>query len=178
MSDNRHGHSQYADSAPYPKIKVLAPNPCYASLLMDDYAGVVSEFTAISQYLYHYFYFKRINQDLGDLLESISIIEMHHMEILAELIILLGGNPMIRGSQSTNDNFWNGSFIYYGSQVADQLKADIDAEYKAIHDYQHHIRLINDPYIQAILHRVILDEKVHIRLFKEALRKYCGQTYP
>lgn len=34
-----------------------------------DYAGVVSEFTAISQYLYHHFFFKDIDKDLGEPLE-------------------------------------------------------------------------------------------------------------
>lgn len=62
-------------------------------------------------------------------------------------------------------NFWNGSFIYYGTHLCEQLKVDIIAEYKAIEEYRKHINLIGDPYIQVILKRVILDKKVPIRSF-------------
>ena len=44
--------------------------------------------------------------------------------------------------------FWNGSFIYYGKHLCERLKADIDSEYKAIDEYQKHICMINDPYVQ------------------------------
>jgi bacterioferritin len=173
----RHKREKYADPSPYPEIKVLGLNLCYACLLMDDYAGVVSEFTAISQYLYHYFFFKDIDKKLGELLENVSITEMLHMEMLADTIKKLGGNPLIRGTYSTMGNFWNGSLIYYGTHLCEQLKADIDSEYKAIEEYKKHIFMIGDPYIKAILKRIILDEKVHIRLFNEALQKFCGCTY-
>lgn len=174
---NMHKRENYADPSPYPDVKVLGPNLYYAEILMDDYAGMVSEFTAISQYLYHYFVFKNLDEDLAKLLENVSITEMLHMEILAETIILLGGNPIIRGSYSTYGNYWNGSFVYYGSNLCERLKADIDAEYKAIEEYQKHIRFIADPNIQLILQRIILDERVHIRLFNQALLKHCGCEY-
>ena len=180
MSENNHEshiREKYADPSPYPEIRVARPNPYYACLLMDDYAGVISEFTAISQYLYHHFFFKDIDKDLGELLENVAITEMHHMEMLADTIKKLGGNPTIRGSFSTYNNYWNGGFINYGNELCNQLKSDIDSEYKAIKEYRKHILLIQDPFIQAILQRIILDEKVHIRLFNEALKKICGCTY-
>lgn len=181
MSENNRFHSQsggkYADPSPYPKIKVLQPNLQYAELLMDDYAGMVSEFTAISQYLYHHYYFKEIDKELGELLEGISITEMLHMEMLAETIKLLGGKPVIRGSDSTCGNYWNGSYVHYGSQLCEQLKADIDAEYQAIANYQKHISLILDGHVQTILQRIILDEIAHVHYFNQALLKYCGYTY-
>ncbi len=168
------GVSQYADPSPYPEVRVLGRNAYYADLLIDDYAGIVSEFTAISQYLFHHYYFEHINKELGNLMEQVSITEMHHMELLAETIVMLGGSPQIRGGQSTGGDYWNGSFIYYGSSLCDQLKADLDSEYKAIAAYQQHIALIHDPYIQNLLQRIILDEKVHIRLFNQALCNFCS----
>ncbi|MEG6585762.1 ferritin-like domain-containing protein [Dendrosporobacter sp. 1207_IL3150] len=172
-----HKRPSYSDPSPYPEVKVVEPNLYYAQLLMDDYAGVVSEFTAISQYLYHYFLTKKVDEKLGKLFENVSINEMLHMEILSDIIVKLGGDPQIRGSFSTNNRFWNGKFIYYGDDICEQLKADIEAEYAAIEEYRKHIRLINDRYIQAILKRIILDEKVHIKLFNKALLEHCGCTY-
>ncbi|MGI5901675.1 MAG: ferritin-like domain-containing protein [Desulfitobacteriia bacterium] len=166
---------RYSDSSPYPEIKVIGPNIQYAELLMDAYAGTVSEFTAISQYLYHSFFFKNINKELGSLLENVAITEMHHMEILATLIIKLGGNPVIRGSYSTKGTCWTGNFVFYGTNVCEQLQADLVAEQKAIADYKRLISLISDPYVQSILRRIILDEIVHTKLFEQALSKYCGR---
>ncbi len=171
---DRHKRPGYADPSPYPEVKIAAPNMYYAELLMDDYAGLVSEFTAISQYLYHYFSFKTFSKELAKLLENVAITEMLHMEILAGIIKKLGGDPVIRGSYSTNGCFWNGTFIYYGTTIAEQLKADIDSEYKAIEGYQTHIQAIGDPSIKAVLQRIILDEISHIHLFNQALRKYCS----
>ncbi|UWG96278.1 manganese catalase family protein [Dehalobacter sp. DCM] len=176
MSENnfkKHRREGYADPSPYPAIAVQQSNIYYAELLIDDYAGMVSEFTAISQYLYHHYFFREVDEALGELLDNIAITEMLHMEILAELIRKLGGNPVIRGGSSTAGTFWSGSFVCYGHQLCDQLQADIQSEQKAIAAYREHIRIIADPNIKAILQRIILDEEVHIRLFNKALAKYC-----
>lgn len=172
-----HKHGNFSDPSPYPEIKVSRPSLQYADLLMDDYAGIVSEFTAVSQYLYHHFLFEDFYPEPAKLLRNISLVEMRHMEIIAKLIIKLGGNPLIRGSFSTRGNFWNGCFVSYGTDLCERLRLDIDSEYSAIEAYRKHIFLIDDPLIQAVLKRIIMDEKVHIRLFNETLYKHCGLTY-
>jgi bacterioferritin len=159
----------YSYPAPYPEIKVLGKNQYYAEILMNDYAGMVSEITAINQYLYHYFVINKEYDELREMLENISINEMKHMEILAKLIILLGGIP----TYSAQNTYWNGGFVYYGNSLCEQIEADLKAEYEAINNYKRDISIINDPYIQAILCRIILDEQVHVQLFINALNKYC-----
>lgn len=170
-----HSKSPYSDPSPYPEVQVLSRNPDYAEILMDDYAGIISEFTAINQYLYHHFICTPINKELGDLLKNIARSEMLHLEILGSTIISLGGNPVISGSGSLlHNNFWSGKSVYYGTNLCGQLKADIEAEYQAIAEYQRHILCIGDSQVKTILQRIILDEKVHIRLLSQALEKFCG----
>lgn len=164
---------RYAIDKPYPAIRVQGPNPYYANLLQDDYSGYVSEFTAIAQYLYHHFYFQRVDEELGKLLEGISIIEMHHMEMLAELIIQLGGDPRYGGTQSTGCQYWSGVFPGYGYTLCERLQLDLKAERDAIQIYRYHIQLIHDPCVQAVLERIILDEEHHICLFEEQYEKFC-----
>lgn len=171
MHEPSHNHGEFASPEPYPEVTVLAPNYQYALLLQDDYAGIVSEFTAISQYLYHHFFFENIDKELGNLLRGVSIVEMHHMKLLAQAIILLGGNPQIGGSYSTRGAFWNGSFVYYGNNICQQLSSDIQSEIKAIQIYRDHIQLIADPNIKQLLGRIILDEQVHIVLFQKAMKR-------
>jgi bacterioferritin len=168
-----HKRAGYADPSPYPKVDVAEPNPYYLQLIMDDYAGATSEYTAISQYLYHYFVTKDEKKELAELFENISITEMLHMEILAELIIQLGGEPVYMGGPSIMGNWWCGNLVYYGCSLCDRLHADLQAEYQAIETYEENIRVIQDKNIQKVLARIILDEKVHVKLFKEAIAKYC-----
>lgn len=170
---NMHKRPGYADPSPYPEVNVAVPNPYYLQLIMDDYAGAVSEFTAISQYLYHYFVTKGEEKELAELFENISITEMLHMEILSQVILQLGGQPVYMGGPSIMGNWWSGNLVYYGCSLCDRLHADLQSEYEAIETYEENIRVIEDKNIQDILARIILDEKVHVKLFKEAIAKYC-----
>ncbi|EPZ58009.1 manganese containing catalase family protein [Paraclostridium sordellii] len=51
---------------------------------------------------------------------------------------------------------------------------DLESEYSAIASYRRHIEIIDDDYIRKIIQRIILDEKVHIKHFKSAIKKYCN----
>lgn len=164
----------YVSSQPYPPIKVKGKNIFYAEILMDDYAGYISEFSAISQYIYHSLDLGNVDQNLANMYIQISKVEMHHLDILGQLITLLGGNPQYRGSYSTNFKPWNGSFVYYGVNICERLYKDLESEYSAIASYKRHIEIIDDDYIRKIIQRIILDEKVHIKHFKSAIKKYCN----
>lgn len=163
---DEHKRLGYSNPNPYPEIKVTMPNQYYASILMNDYAGGVSELTAIMQYLYSNFIINGSNINIAKLFENISINEMLHLEILAELINLLGGNPIYEGSYN---NVWNGNNVFYSKNIKEQLEYSIKIEKDAINNYINDISIINDPYIKNILKRIILDEEVHIKLFEETL---------
>jgi len=160
---------------PYPEPRVVRPNHYYAMLLLEDYAGTVSEMTAINQYFYHHLTFETYN-DLAELEECISIIEMHHLELLGETIQLLGVPPEFRTLTNNRANYWNASYVYYGNNICDRLAADIAAEKAAIQNYRFHQYIIDDPNIKQLLERIIKDEEHHLRLFSEAAAKYCPGT--
>jgi bacterioferritin len=160
-------------SEPYPEIKVKMPNRYYAELLLEDYAGQVSEMTAINQYFYHYLLWEERFQDIAKLEECVSIIEMLHLEMLGKIIRLLGVEPRFNTLTSNRRTFWNAEYVYYGRGVCDRLSADIAAEKSAIAQYRKHQELIQDPYIDAVLERIIMDEEHHLYLFNQAWEKYC-----
>lgn len=157
---------------PYPEPKVLGPNSYYANLLLEDYTGIVSEMTAINQYLYHHFTFHHL-KDLAELEECIAIIEMKHMELLAETILLLGADPRFRTLTNNTSVYWSASYVYYGMDICDKLAADISSELQAIEQYRLHQKLIGDPNINQLLERIIMDEVLHVQLFRNSAAKYC-----
>jgi bacterioferritin len=164
-------------AAPYPAPEVAQPNLYFATLLLEDYAGAISELTAINQYMYHHFMFDGQYEDLAELEECIAIIEMHHLELLAQTILLLGVDPMYRTITNNSPKFWDASFVFYGADICDRLAADIAAEKQAIKQYRKHQCLINDMHIKNLLERIILDEKYHLRLFAKAAARYCPELY-
>lgn len=159
--------------APYPKVNVAEPNPYYCRLIMDDYCGAVSEMTAINQYNYHAFVTQEDREFFEVFFEKISEVEMRHLEILSQIIVQLGGMPIYRGGASTQGSWWTGRLVYYGRDLCDRLRADLESEYQAIRGYQENIRVIDDGNIQEVLARIIEDERVHVKLFEAAIAKYC-----
>ena len=160
--------------APYPQVRVTGPNPYYARLLLEDYAGRVSELSAINQYTYHHFVLEPEFEQVADLLSCIALVEMHHLEILAETILLLGMDPRYRTvDNNERERYWDASFVFYGISLCDRITADIASEWAAISSYRRHQQMINDPFIKAILERIILDELHHINLFNRIVEKYC-----
>ncbi|NLW59239.1 MAG: bacterioferritin [Firmicutes bacterium] len=160
----------YTLPVPYPVPQVVAPNAFYARLLLEDYAGMASELTAIHQYLYHHYYFEK---ELSAMVRSIAIVEMKHLELLAETILLLGEAPEYRTLSHNFPAYWNASYVYYGKDLCDRLAADIAAEQEAICNYRRHQELIADPHIRELLARIIMDEEHHLKLFKQAMHRYC-----
>lgn len=166
-------HQGYADPSPYPEIKVQSANRKYAGLLMDDYAGPESELTAITQYLFLHFTAKGKGAEAGETAVRIAVTEMHHMDILASVILLLGGRPVYSGNPAGSRGFWSGRFPYYGTALCDRLQSALNGEYQAIQNYEQHIRVIEDPCVQAILKRIVLDETLHVRILKETISRFC-----
>ncbi|MGI5891525.1 MAG: hypothetical protein ACOX7H_02150 [Bacillota bacterium] len=69
--------------------------------------------------------------EVAQMIKHIAITEMHHMGILAETILLLGGNPLYRKSGG-NYSLWQGGSVYYGYELCDRMYADLDTEYSTI----------------------------------------------
>lgn len=150
------------------EIKVERPNYYYARLLLEDYAGQVSELTALTQYFNHEgILFKKYPQ-VSKVLNEIGLKEVSHLNILSKLIHLLGINPKYRVIRE--DNFrvwWSPTYIDYEENLLEIIKANIQGEKDAIRQYEYHLSLINDKYIKELLKQIILDEKGHIEKLTE-----------
>lgn len=156
---------------PYPEVEVESQNLRYAKLLLDAYAnGEKSEMTAITQYMHHHLTIK--NKEIADVELCIALVEMKHLEMLGELIKMLGGNPKYRRS---NKAWWDGGEVAYGDNIEFKLKLDIDAEKSAIEGYKTLISEIKDRNITKILSRILEDEIMHLEILTGLYKKYYGK---
>lgn len=171
VQQNEHKHHEHRCEEPYPDLKRIKPNRYYADILSFDFAGYSSELTAILTYTYQSYMLKHIDEHISEELMRIAISEMHHHEILGEMIIMLGGDPIFANSRG---QFWTGRYVDYCKGTKRMLLMDIEGEMKAIEGYKKAISMINDETIKAILERIILDEKHHIKVLEKLLNKVTG----
>lgn len=157
---------------PYPDISAVKPDRHFAERVSALYAGRYGEFTAVSTYSYQQFILKEDFAYLSDVIECISLVEMHHFELLAELILRLGGDPVIGETQRRRVSYWNGSYAGYARRPERIIADNIRAERRAIADYTAAADSTTDKAAASLLRRIAKDEEYHLKLFQQLQEKY------
>ena len=99
--------------------------------------------------------------------------EMMHLQKLGELICLLGGSLDFTAKQPNGrPRMWTPEYLTLPGHPGKMLLAGIESEKGAISQYQMHRKLIQDPYVDALLSRIILDEEYHIMILQALLREW------
>lgn len=172
QNDQRRGSGKpvqpVAADAPYPPIEVGAENPQYARMLSLDLAASRSEMTSITQYLYQAWIFSAEHMEAAETMKRIAAVEMHHLDIMGELITRLGGAPRYAAMQR-QPMAWNGNMVNYSRSLEMAMRYNMALEQSAIDTYRKQASVIQDEHIVVILHRIILDEEVHMRIFRRYL---------
>ena len=154
---------------PPPYMPAQNRNPHYAQILKNSLASSKSETTAVMQYTYQSWVLAAEFSEIADTMQHISMVEMHHLQMLGRLIDLLGGTPSYCCVQRNRQFPWNATMVFYGRMVRQMMQNNIAGEQEAIRQYRKQIQIIQDCHIQEILKRIILDEELHIELFKKYL---------
>lgn len=154
-------------NTPYPEIKVTALNEAYGLMMLDNVGGMNSETSAICQYIYNQSIINEEFHKLKKLFLDISMAEMHHLNIFMSLAMKLGVDPRWWSCLNDQCTYWSPSYLNYPTDLNELLKSAINSEYQAIAKYMEQVKTIDDPYIEAILLRIIADEQRHIKMLKE-----------
>ena len=152
---------------PYPPLQVKEKNQRYAELLSMDYCGPVSELSAITQYINNENRLFCEACPVARMLLGIAVAEMMHLQKLGEMIHLLGGSvDFIAKQPGGRQKMWTPAYLTIPKQSIEMIRADIESERGAIHQYAMHIKEINDEYVNAVLARIIKDEEYQIMLLQ------------
>ena len=152
---------------PYPPIQVRRENPAYANLLGMDYCGPVSELSAITQYINNENRISHERCPMAKTLLGIAVAEMMHLQKLAQLITLLGGTvDYMARFQNGKAVLWTPACLSLPEQIGKMISVGIESEKAAINQYQMHIKMMDDPYINSVLARIIRDEEYHIMILQ------------
>jgi bacterioferritin len=127
-------------------------------LLNQDLYG---EHDAILYYLTHAW---TVAQQYGHQILEIANDEMRHFKWLGHTIAQLGGTPNLAVPD-----------VIPMTDLASAMQKDVDAEIHAIDQYQAHVELIPLDPVKALLNRIVVDERDHLRQFRELLEKSHGE---
>ncbi len=152
---------------PYPALAVLEQNQAYANLLSINYCGSVSELSAITQYINYENRLACERCAAARTLLGIAMAEMMHLQMLGELIVLLGGSLDFSIRQRDGKQVvWTAQYVKMQGNLRGMLQSAIESERAAINQYRMHMRMINDSSINAVLARIIKDEEYHIMVLQ------------
>lgn len=161
----------YQDSAPYPPIRVSGKNLDYAEAMLGNIGSCNSEMSAVSLYFYNSIVTEGPFAEVSGCFHKISIVEMHHLEMYGRLAMLLGADPRLWSCQSGRRVYWSPGCNRYPDHIDALLENAIQGENDAVRKYQAQTEWIQDVHITAVLNRIILDEKIHIRIFRQLLEQ-------
>ncbi len=156
---------------PYPSLKDLSTDVRSGNIISFGYATLKGEVAAVLQYIYHRFYFDRIDKEDADALFSIALAEMHHVDILGKTMLRLGVSPRFVQCPNTYAYF-NSSQVSRATSPVKMLMDDVQSEMDAIADYQKMLFALKNENVAAIVQRIVLDEQLHLETFKKLLEKY------
>ncbi len=156
----------YSINLPYPEVEGKISNKTMA-LLMEAYGGRNSEFTGISTYTYQHVFLHDNNKELSEIIGRISVVEMHHLEMLGEAIVTFGGKPLFSGAYQ----FWNGSYVNYQENKKEFLQDNLMGEQNAIRLYEEIIESTQNESLKRLIGRIIMDEQLHITIFESEINK-------
>lgn len=162
----------FASDLPYPPVCVNEKNFSYAKAMLDNFGGSNSEMSAVSLYLYNNLITESC-ENIPYIFHKISIVEMHHLEIFGKLARLLGENPRLWSYRGRQRTWWTPAYNHYPTVLKELLINAIRGETAAIQKYTYQIHHIQDLHIVELLKRIILDEEVHVSIFRRLYEENC-----
>lgn len=162
-----------AADLPYPPIQPESRNCKYAQEMLSNVGGSNSEMTAVSLYFYNAVILDPDYAAFAKCFHDISIVEMHHMDMFADLAFKMGEDPRLWSKCNCQNVYWTPAYNQYPRRICDVILNSIKGEEAAIQKYKRQSEMICDANIVCILKRIIIDEELHIEIFRNMMARCC-----
>ena len=158
---------------PFPSTDKITPDALTLRIISPEYASPSGELTAVLQYIYHSFFFKKEGYgEIAETLEAIAIAEMIHFKLLGETILALGAAPIYTQYPPNAFNFYSTKYVTYSRTLKDMIEDDIRAERHAIRSYENMLCRLKNQQVSAIIERILADERLHLQRFTDILTSF------
>ncbi len=173
------------------EVKIDAPDPRFAQLLLEQFGGATGELSAALQYWVQSFH----TEDAGikDMLQDIATEEFSHLEMIGKLIEMHTDNVdqtdafkstlfAVRGKGphflDSQGSAWTATYLNEGGSMVRDLRANIAAEAGARTTYESLIELAPDQGTKQTLVHLLTREISHTKMFMKALDSMGKLTEP
>jgi Mn-containing catalase len=173
------------------EVKIDAPDPRFAQLLLEQFGGATGELSAALQYWVQSFH----TEDAGikDMLQDIATEEFSHLEMIGKLIEMHTDNVdqtdafkstlfAVRGKGphflDSQGSAWTATYLNEGGSMVRDLRANIAAEAGARTTYESLIQLAPDQGTKDTLVHLLTREISHTKMFMKALDSMGKLTEP
>lgn len=150
----------------YPELTDVQPNVRDVRTLKKLAYGRDSELTAVLTYLFQNYV--TMNEELKNALEQVAIIEMRHLALLSNAIVVFGGDATLTDGMG---NVWTGRNVNYTTNPIKFLKNNISSEKEAVEIYMRSARETSNDSLSNLYKRIAEDEEIHSRVFQSYLDK-------
>lgn len=153
---------------PFPSLDDITPDRRTAEIISPAYAASGSELTAVLQYVYHSLHFEDGDMDdIAKIYHSIFVAEMYHLDLIGDMLIRLGVDPIFVGMPPHKFNYFSSSYVSYSKTPKQMLLDDINGEMKAIELYRSMVAKLGECTVSSVISRIIMDEELHLKTLKE-----------
>lgn len=160
-------------NSPYPSYKDFTRDSVSARIISSAYATSCGELNSILQYVYQTFAFNHAGEkETSDIIKSIAMAEMMHLDMLGNSLINLGSQPIFTFQPPVAFNFYSSKFVSYSGGFAEMLENDIVAERHAINSYKKMLSRLKNKGVRDLIARLKEDEELHLETFKSLRLRY------
>lgn len=139
----------------YPKLSHIKHNSYYLGIIQNLYCSSESEIICFLQFEYQKNLLLPFGNDYARVFGQIAEEDLFHSELLSEIIISLGGNPVYCSCQG---KWLGGRQIDYVKNIKQMLALDIELKEKMIIDYKNATSKIDDLKIKKLLGCIVSEE--------------------
>lgn len=150
---------------PYPQIEDATNDPQAVEVLKKLYCSRKSETTAVLQYMYQHFIAGSNAKEIAKIFADIGVVEMHHMDLLAEAIVMFGGDPVYCDFGA----YWSGRWVNYCKNLEQILRINLQDEIDAMYNYKTAAQIVSNKSLQKLFARIALDEELHADILRNLL---------
>jgi len=163
---------------PYPAVRAEAKNPAYARIMLGNIGDQNSETTSFALYLYN----QTITQaepELAAAFQAVAEVERKHLELLSSAAFQLGADPRmwaVTGNVAQPMRYWSPGLLTYTANPRAMLQNALALERATIAKYERQTQEIRDDNILLLLRRILLDESMHVEIFRSLLDALDART--
>ena len=165
-------------SFPYPAVRVEAKNPAYARIMLGNIGDQNSETTSFALYLYNQT-ITLAEPEMSAAFQAVTEAERKHLELLSNAAFQLGADPRmwaVTGNVAQPMRYWSPGLLTYTANPRAMLQNALALERATIAKYERQTQEIRDDGILLLLRRILLDESMHVEIFRAMLDVLDART--